>query len=131
MDADFSVRNEVDSIRPPYEDKVNYSHQDCPYDDIISNINNAPPFPSAPLNSGGQSYGTNPYSEILRQQSYLLSQQQIMNTKLVAMLTKEDSVKWKYIALAFGGILLILLWPKFYSSRKNPKVVYLGDNRDY
>ena len=123
MEADFSVRNEVDSIRPPYEDVFDYSHQSSPYDDIVSGIKNAPPFPSAPLN---QDYQASPYFILLSQQ---LKQQQSINNKLIEKLTKEEPM-WKYLAITLGAALLFFFLQKSHASRKNPKFVYLNREDD-
>ena len=124
MEADFSVRNEVDSIRPPYEDVFDYSHQSSPYDDIVSKINTAPPFPTAPLNHSSHS---NPYLMLLSQQ---LRQQQLINNKLIEKLTKEEPISWKYLAITLGAALLFLFLQKTSSSRKNPRVVFVNSNDD-
>jgi len=125
MDADFSIRNEVDSIRSPHADDFDYSHQSSPYDDIVSKINSAPPFPSAPLN---QSFHPNPYLILLSQQ---LEQQQRINAKLIEKLTKEEPISWKYLAITLGSVLLFFLLQNSPFSRKNPRVVYVDNNNNY
>ena len=123
MDADFSVRNEVDSICPPYGETFSYDHQPSPYYDIISGINKAPPFPSAPIPQN-QNQQLSPYFSLMHQQ--LMTQQEI-NNKLIERLTREETIPWKYISLTLCAALVFLFLQNGPLSRKNPRIVYLSE----
>ena len=117
MDEDFSVRNEVDSVRPPYAEDFTYEHQESPYTDIIDSINSAPPFPSAPISPSAPL----DFSLLVKQQARMLQQQQILNSKLLSLIMRNQSINWKHIALVLGLILLLYLWPRF-TLRQNPRI---------
>ena len=124
MDADFSVRNEMESISPPHAETFNYSHEDCPYDDIVDSIKSAPPFPSAPVtsNSMNNPYAHNPYESVIRQQAWLIrQQQQQLNQMMLVAIGKKDPTSWKMIALCLGVAILIFILQRRNISRRNPR----------
>ena len=114
MEKDFSVRNEVDSIAPPYADATQYNEEACSYDSIVEGIRNAPPFPSQPLDPSSYNPYAHPLERLVSQQANLIKQQQIANQKLIDHITKNNTsgIDWKSIALILGGAVLLLIWTR-------------------
>jgi hypothetical protein len=125
MDTDFSVRNEMESISPPYADNFNYSHEDCPYDDIVEGIKSAPPFPSVPVNSNPihNPLAQNPYESVIRQQAWLIrQQQQQLNQMMLVAIGKKDPISWKMVALCLGIAVIIFMLQRRNIARRNPRI---------
>lgn len=119
MEADFSIRNEVDSVQPPYEEKTEFYNENPVYnDDIIRGINSAPPFPQHPY----PPYSPYPTPQsntelhyLLRTQHKLIKQQQLLNYNITRQLvTNLKYAKWTIVGLAAALIYLI------FNNKKSP-----------
>jgi hypothetical protein len=143
MDEDFSVRNEVDSLKPPQADDYRYSDTPSPYNDIVEGIQSAPPFPSVPVNMPSHpdpwtNHQNQMYDAVMRQQMSLIKQQQIANDRLMKLFIekKENSnINWKYVALALGALVLYLIVRPKAARRLNPRreslLQHLDELSDY
>jgi hypothetical protein len=126
MEEDFSVRNEVDSLKAPYEDKTErVSETDSsPYHDILEGIANAPPFPAAPLHPDPwANHQYQLYDAVVKQQLRTIQQQQLINEKLLSFiqLKKNNSISWKDIALVLAALVLFLIFRPNKIVRQNPR----------
>lgn len=114
MEADFSIRNEVDSVLPPHEDKTEFYNDEPAYDEeIIRGISSAPPFPQYPY-PPYPSYPT-PQSNadlhyLLRTQHKLIKQQQFLNYNITKQLVNNlKYAKWTIVGLAAALVYLIVI----------------------
>lgn len=98
MEADFSIRNEVESVRPPNEDKTNYE-QYSNYNELKSKF---PPFPSTPISGLNQSFN----DKYLHQ---MLGESQEFN-KLITLKILDQQNSWKWCAFSLLVILFFCIF---------------------
>jgi len=110
MEADFSIRNEVDSVKPPFEDKTKYGSNPPPYDDLLNNLKNAPPFPQPPYPADINRINQPDYYKLLfeNQQRMLLEQQEFNRYITLKILDQQSAWKWVCFSV-LGALILILL----------------------
>ena len=105
MEADFTIRNEVESLEPPSEE---YESPKATYGDIISGINSAPPFPT----NKSISYSPNnflPASLFYQQQRRLDRNHKILINQI---LKNKEADKWKWISLCCLSFILFFLYER-------------------
>jgi len=117
MEADFSIRNEVDSVKPSHQqdEYMNYVLPESPFDEFITNhMENAPP-PSTFQSSNSEYWAKQAYlnSRMINDQQRLMHQQQIFNYNLMRdTLNLRQPNFWKWAAFLAVGVIIYVVFIK-------------------
>lgn len=128
MEADFSIRNEVESVRPSNEqdEYSNYAPPESPFDEFITGHMDLPPAPPTTRSTDSNYWAKQAYlnSRMIHEQQRLIHNQQVFNRNLLGnFFNFRNLEKWKWIALCSIAIAAYLVWCKKTErpSRFNPK----------
>jgi len=105
MEADFSIRNEFESLTLPSEE---YESPKSTYGDIISGINSALPFPD----NTQIPYSLNDFllASLFHQQQRQLDRNH--RVLIHQLLKNKEADKWKWISLCFFSFILFFLYER-------------------
>jgi len=114
MEADFSIRNEVDSVRPANQDDeyTDYVLPESPFDEFITNHMESSPPPSSFQTNDSQYWAKQAYlnSKMVQNQQRLIHQQQVFNYSMMrSTLKSNQSNLWKWVALLALGIVFYVV----------------------
>lgn len=99
MEADFSIRNEVESIKPSDDRTPPPQVDKSSYDDLFKKLNNAPPFPSSPIYN-------QPINPLLEYQHQMLMEHQSFD-RLITLKILDQQNAWKWCSFILLGILIL------------------------